>query len=171
MYPASLYKVTRYRGEDAHPEVNFDNEGWSKDEDLKFDEFRGRRSHAPDPLPLNDTVFEDEIFPLRTTINADHPVFDWGLGCFGNSTKLVDTGKEELVDLYWTDFHEIRTAKELMNGNQVWNDDDWIRYKRVYQREEEDKSVSELIQFHEREKADEEAQYKKHQVEASEFFR
>ncbi|KAI1141674.1 hypothetical protein F5Y05DRAFT_423387 [Hypoxylon sp. FL0543] len=150
-------KLVDFSGEDIDLVVNVDNQGWSTSgENIEVHTFKGRRPHAPKPLVLDETVVLLEAnFGLRVTMDSPRPVFDWGLGCFGNPSKLVETGKEELVGLFWKDFHEIRTAKELFDGHRVFKDgdDDWIHFVRVYQRTSEDKAEEELIAFHQAEQA------------------
>ncbi|KAI1410507.1 hypothetical protein F5Y13DRAFT_192372 [Hypoxylon sp. FL1857] len=144
-------KVVNFSGEDIDPVVSVDNQGWSTSgEDLKTRKFQGRRANVPKPLFFDQTsVFEESNFELRVTRNSFQPAFDCGLGCFGNPTKLVETGKEELVNLYWVDFNEIRTAKELFDGRQVWKGvDNWIHFVRLTQRYKEAKTEEELIKFH-----------------------
>ncbi|KAI2468673.1 hypothetical protein F4781DRAFT_432197 [Annulohypoxylon bovei var. microspora] len=144
-------KVISYDGEDIQPEIRADNEGWSTAvDDLEIRKFEGRRTHVPQPLSIHDAIVVEELsFLHRITMNLLHPGFDCGLGCFGNLSKIVETNKEEYDDLYWFDFFEITTAKELFDGDQVWtSDDDWIRFVRSVQKSEEQKTEEELIKFH-----------------------
>ncbi|KAI1205513.1 uncharacterized protein F4807DRAFT_464600 [Annulohypoxylon truncatum] len=112
-------------------------------------EFQGRRSHIPQPLSINDTTVVEELgFPYKPSMKLSQPGFDWGLGCFGNLSKIIGTSKNEYDDLYWFDFFEINTAKQLFDGSQVWDDDDaWIRFVRSTQRVEEPKTEEQLIKF------------------------
>ncbi|KAI0138907.1 hypothetical protein F4776DRAFT_617136 [Hypoxylon sp. NC0597] len=170
-------KVVNFSCEDISLVVSVDDQGWSKSGDgLQVRKFQGRRARAPKPLLLNKTsVFEEKNFQLRVTVNSFQPTFDWGLGCFGNSTKLVETGKDELVNLHWTDFNEIRTAKELFDGRQVWDGDEyWIRLVRLTQRGKDGKTEKELIQFHQAQretKANQERPpLRSHRIKSEEFF-
>ncbi|KAI0829140.1 hypothetical protein F5Y06DRAFT_308280 [Hypoxylon sp. FL0890] len=166
-------KLVDFSGDDIEPVVSVDNQGWSTSEDnLKIQKFQGRRVNAPKPLVLDESfVLVETNVQHRLTMNGAQPVFDWGLGCFGNPSKIVDTGKEELVWLFWKEFNEIRTAKELFDGRQVWKrgDDDWIHFIRVYQKDEED-----LIAFHQAQQVSqtesEQAPVRPHTTEAEEFL-
>ncbi|KAI1100630.1 hypothetical protein F4804DRAFT_348339 [Jackrogersella minutella] len=162
-----------YDGEGLEPGVSVDNHGWSTAvDDLQVRKFKGRRSHAPKSLSINENAtFEDTCFPLKRTISLGQPGLDWGLGCFGNSTKLVDTGKEKLDYLYWTDHHDRITAVELFNGEQIWEgDDDWIHHIRIAQRDKEEKTEEEFLQFYGSEKEVEDTPTRPGTPEADDFL-
>ncbi|KAI0888292.1 uncharacterized protein GGS22DRAFT_185671 [Annulohypoxylon maeteangense] len=140
-----------YDGEEIRLEVSVNNEGLPKAaDDLKVRKFHGHRKHAPPPLIIDDTVVIEELsFLHRLSMKLSRPGFDWGIGCFGNLSKIVETGKNECGDLYWFDLVEIITAKELFEGKQTWdNDDAWIIFVRSAQEKEDRKSEVELAKFH-----------------------
>ncbi|KAI2627086.1 hypothetical protein GGS26DRAFT_592703 [Hypomontagnella submonticulosa] len=158
------YKITN-ECKDVYPEVNLDNQGWAVVGNFEVRKFRGRRAHAPKPLFDGGNVKFHEINFRRSrivsTITLAQPGFDWGLGCFGNPTKVVETGKGELNDLHWSDFHEVRISKELAEGHEVWGRgiDDWLMFQRSTQRNEELKTEQELIDFHEEQQLYQEESY------------
>ncbi|KAI2609964.1 uncharacterized protein GGS25DRAFT_520768 [Hypoxylon fragiforme] len=143
-------KEVSFGGKDIQPVTNVDNQGWSTTaKPLDIKKFQGHRAHAPEPLSISDEELEESNFPQRVTkVSLSDPAFDYGLGCFGNPTKLVETGKQELGDLFWTDFHELRTAEELREEERVWkSEEDWIRFQRLAQKNAEPKTEEELRQF------------------------
>ncbi|OTB00897.1 hypothetical protein M426DRAFT_26126 [Hypoxylon sp. CI-4A] len=150
-------KVICFGGEIMEPVANIDNQGWSTtDGDMKPKSFHGRRARAPEPLIIDELdVFVDRSFELTETMSIQQPGFDWGLGCFGNPTKLVETGKGELQNLVPSDMAEVSAAKELFDGRQTWGDDEWIAFQRATQVDYEVKTEEELIEFHETEVEDE----------------
>ncbi|KAI1406143.1 hypothetical protein F4819DRAFT_481957 [Hypoxylon fuscum] len=152
-----FYKKVSYSGEDIHPAISIDNDGWSATDGFEIRKFRGRRPHPPRLLRVDDeSEFNEMNFQLRvSSLNCAQPGLDWGIGCFGNPTKLVETGKGELTGLYASDFHEVRTAKELFEGNYVWTDDEWIHFQRLNQRDGEPKTELDLIDFHEEQQVSE----------------
>ncbi|KAI1458707.1 hypothetical protein F4805DRAFT_456421 [Annulohypoxylon moriforme] len=139
-----------YDDEHTQLEVSINNEGWNTAaDDLKDRRFQGRRTRVPESLCIDDTVVVEELsFLHRLSMKLSRPGFDWGLGSFGNLSKIVETGKNEYRDLHWFDLLEIQTVKELFDGDQVWDDDAWIRFIRSAQQSEEPKSEEELLQFH-----------------------
>ncbi|KAI1777366.1 hypothetical protein F4818DRAFT_457232 [Hypoxylon cercidicola] len=148
----SYRKEVSYDGKDICLDVSIDNEGWSTTSSFKITKFEGRRKNIPKPLRLDGsgTYFKEESILFRDAIwSVSQPAFDWGLGCFGNPTKLVETGKGETTELCWTDFHEIRTAEEFSRDRRGFkSDDEWIHLQRLYQMNAEDKTEQELINFH-----------------------
>ncbi|KAI1373508.1 hypothetical protein F4677DRAFT_448337 [Hypoxylon crocopeplum] len=146
----SFTKEVSYDGRNICPILDIVNEGWSTGEQgFSIRSFHGRRAHVPEPLCLENLILEEENFLLRVTkTDLTSPVFDSGLGCFGNSTKLVETGDGELIDLWAGDFREARAAKELFDGQHTFDDYEWIQFQRVSQRNAEDKTEEDLIKFH-----------------------
>ncbi|KAI8963221.1 hypothetical protein F5Y11DRAFT_163670 [Daldinia sp. FL1419] len=132
--------------------LNTDNQGWSMPEEaIRPRKFQGQRGRAPKPLiTQHQGELKEENFPRRRTkMNLSLPGFDSGLGCFGNPSKLVETGKGELVDLYWADSYEIDAATKLTGEKVFWENEDWIDFQCLFQKYKEPKSEYELILFHE----------------------
>ncbi|KAI1440894.1 hypothetical protein F5Y02DRAFT_431663 [Annulohypoxylon stygium] len=142
-------KTVYYDEQDVELEVSIEDEGWSTVDDLEVSTFHDRRAQVPQPLSIHDdTVVEELSFLHRLTMKLSHPGLDWGLGCFGNLSKITETGKKEYDDLYWFDLLEILTAKELFDGTKTWDDDDWIDFILSTQKHGELKTEEQLAEFH-----------------------
>ncbi|KAI2628562.1 hypothetical protein GGR54DRAFT_350584 [Hypoxylon sp. NC1633] len=144
-----------FYGEDIELVVETDEQVSTTNKDIKVRRFQGRRAHAPDLLAIDNAEIKEGNFERRYCIsNLARPASDWGLGCFGHSTKLVDTGKGETTELFWTDFHETKTGVDLFEGLQSWKgDEEWIRLQRLTQKNAQDKTEQDLIDFHQAQQA------------------
>ncbi|KAI0386302.1 hypothetical protein F5Y04DRAFT_275910 [Hypomontagnella monticulosa] len=153
------YKEVTNECKDVSLDLNVDDQGWAAVDDLKVSKFQGRRARVPKPLLDGGNVKFHEInfrkSRIVSKVTLAQPGFDWGLGCFGNPTKLIETGKGELDRLHWVDFHEVRISKELAEGHEVWERgyDDWLIFQRSTQKNTEVKTEQELIDFHENQQA------------------
>ncbi|KAI1763398.1 hypothetical protein GGR53DRAFT_467434 [Hypoxylon sp. FL1150] len=144
-------KVVSYDGKGVELDVSVENGGWASADNLNIPHFEDHRRNAPEPLRLNpaDKITEENILLRVSKVRMSQPGVDWGLGCFGNATRVVETGKGEMAGLAWTDFHEVRTAKEFARDKRGFrNDDEWIRLQRLYQQGAQDKTELDLLDFH-----------------------
>ncbi|KAI1086977.1 hypothetical protein F5B19DRAFT_477173 [Rostrohypoxylon terebratum] len=142
-------KTVHYDDQDVELEVSIDNEGWSASDDLEVSKFQSHQAQVPQPLSIHDVVVVEELsFLHRLTMKLSHPGLDCGLGCFGNLSKITETGKKECDDLYWFDFHEILAARELFDRIQIWDDDEWIDFIRLTQTDGVMKTEEQLVEFH-----------------------
>ncbi|KAI6091704.1 hypothetical protein F4821DRAFT_226692 [Hypoxylon rubiginosum] len=146
-------KKVSYDGKGVEVEASINNQGWPSIDGSNMKKFEGRRKNIPKPLCLDRTsqFTEENILLRESKVSMSQPGFDWGLGCFGNATKIVETGKGETAELAWTDFHEVRTAKEFARDKRGFRDDgEWIHLQRLYQTDAKEKSELDLIDFHRR---------------------
>lgn len=128
-------QVLTYDGEGTCLNLEVENEGWSTLKPASgFASARYTQSQSPFSLRLTRThtgFLVDDLGTFKDVrVNLSNPTFDLGLGCFGNPSRVVETGRGELVNetLWWTDYSQIRTAQELFNG-KVWGDDEWINFQ------------------------------------------
>ncbi|KAI3320324.1 hypothetical protein HD806DRAFT_547514 [Xylariaceae sp. AK1471] len=141
----SSEQVITYGGEGIQLQVIVDNAGWSSLKPVLGFSSRSSRTHTPTPLDLPRTGYITEAMGTlkAVKIRLSTPTFDVGLGCFGNPSKLVETGRGELDRLWWADHKQLKVAQELIDGRRIWGDEEWIDFQ-LEAREEEDSSDSDV---------------------------
>ncbi|KAI0102264.1 hypothetical protein GGR51DRAFT_527640 [Nemania sp. FL0031] len=131
----SLEQAITYNGEGICLQVNVDKQKWSGLKPITgFFSSRSARTHLSPLLvqsPRTGVITEDMGTLKDVQLSLSNPAFDLGLGCFGHPSKVVDAGRGELTcgPLWWTDYYQIKIARELFEGKRIWGDDEWIDFQ------------------------------------------
>ncbi|OTB11141.1 hypothetical protein K445DRAFT_26903 [Daldinia sp. EC12] len=130
-------KKTSNRSESLGPVPYVNNEGWSMPRDfITPPKFEGRRNHIPKPLvigrkiELTETKFSRGITGVNLSLLESES--DSVLGCFSRPSKLVETGKGGLGDLFLTGLYGIEAGVELKGREITGKDEDWTSEAREF---------------------------------------